>query len=67
MSSLEAKETRKEWERIFNQHYIQPVLSTLDQNLAIAMDRVANDEQQGYSLILCSVKFCCECIWTIIK
>ena len=47
MSSLEAKEARKEWEKIFNQHYIQPVLSTLDQNLAIAMDRVANDEQQG--------------------
>ena len=47
MSSLDAKEARKEWERIFNQHYIQPVLSTLDENLAIAMDHVANDEQQG--------------------
>ena len=47
VSSLETKEARKEWERIFNQHYIQPVLSTLDQNLAIAVDRVANDEQQG--------------------
>ena len=47
VSSLEAKEARKEWERIFNQHYIQPVLSNLDQNLARAMDLVANDDQQG--------------------
>ena len=47
VSSLEAKEARKEWERIFNQHYIQPVLSNLDQNLARAMDLIANDDQQG--------------------
>ncbi len=58
VSSLEAKEARKEWERIFNQHYIQPVLSILDQNLAIAMDRVANDEQQGYYITyVCSDQF----------
>ena len=58
MSSLEAKETRKEWEIIFNQYYIQPVLSTLDQNLTIAMDRVANDEQQGYYIIMNSCMLC---------
>ena len=47
MSSLEAKENRKEWEKLFSEHYIQPVLSTLDHSLDEAMDRVANDEKQG--------------------
>ena len=47
MSSLEAKENRKEWEELFSEHYIHPVLSTLDQSLDEAMDRVANDEKQG--------------------
>ena len=47
VSSLQAKKDRKEWEKLFNQHYIQPVLSTLDENLAEAMDRVADDEKQG--------------------
>ena len=47
VSFLEAKEARKEWERLFNQHYIQPVLFTLDKSLAAAMDFVANDEKQG--------------------
>lgn len=46
--SLETKENRKEWERLFNHHYIQPVLSTLDQSLTKAIDRVAKDEKQGY-------------------
>ena len=48
VSSLGDKEARKEWERIFNEHYVHPVLSTLDDSLAIAMDRVVNDERQGY-------------------
>ena len=47
MGSLEAKENRKEWEKLFSDHYIQPVLSTLDQNLDEAMDHVVNDEKQG--------------------
>ena len=47
VSSLETKENRKEWERIFDQHYIQFVLSTLDESLAQAIDHVAKDENQG--------------------
>ena len=47
VSSLETKEDRKEWERVFNHHYIQPVLSTLDQSLTKAIDHVAKDEKQG--------------------
>lgn len=49
VSLLEDKVARKEWEKQFNQHYVHPVLSSLDDNLAIAMDRVASDEQQGYN------------------
>ena len=49
VSSLGTKEARKEWERIFNEHYILPVLSTLDERLMQAMDLVAaDDDQQGY-------------------
>lgn len=55
VSSFEAEETWKEWERLFNECYIQPVLSTLDQNLAVAMEYVANDGQQGYYITLCFV------------
>ena len=57
MSSLETKENRKEWERVFNWHYIQPVLSTLDLSLAIAIDRVAKDEKQGLMQYLNSCLF----------
>ena len=47
VNTLGRKEDRKTWERIFNQHYIQPVLTNLDKNLATTMDLVANDDQQG--------------------
>ena len=47
VNTLGTKEARLTWERIFNQHYIQPVLTNLDKNLTTAMDLVANDEQQG--------------------
>ena len=52
MNTLGTKEARLTWERIFNQHYIQPVLTNLDKNLATAMDLVAKDDQQGLFLYL---------------
>ena len=55
VSSLDTKEARKEWESVFNQHYIQPVLSTLDENLTIAMDFVANDKEQGLMLTCATI------------
>ena len=48
VSPLTDKQARKDWEKIFNEHYIRPVLTSLDGNLAKAMDRVANDDSQGY-------------------
>ena len=50
VNSLETEENRKEWERLFNHHYIQPVLSTLDQSLTKAIDRVAKDEKQSNAI-----------------
>ena len=47
MTTLGTKEARQIWEKIFNQHYIQPVLTNLDKNLATAMDLVANDKEPG--------------------
>ena len=49
--SLETKATRQNWETIFNQYYIQPVLSTLTESLPNAIELVLNDEQQG------------KCVW----
>lgn len=47
VSTLQSKDARQKWEVIFNQHYIQPVLNNLDDNLADAMDFIAKDDQQG--------------------
>ena len=58
VNTLGTKEARQTWERIFNQHYIQPVLTNLEKNLATAMDSVANDDQQGlfrFHHILCII------------
>jgi hypothetical protein len=66
MSSLETKENRKEWERSFSRHYIQPVLSTLDQSLGKAIDRVAKDEKQGTMPSSClSSGADCDCVGVI--
>jgi hypothetical protein len=47
VNTLATKEARQTWETIFTQHYIQPVLTNLDEQLATAMDLVAKDDQQG--------------------
>jgi hypothetical protein len=66
MSSLETKENRKEWERLFSHQYIQPVLSTLDQSLGKAIDRVAKDEKQGTMPSSClSSGADCDCVGVI--
>ena len=45
--SLTTKEGRRQWEDAFNTHYIQPVLENLDQMVADAVDKIANDDTQG--------------------
>ena len=59
LSTLKSKDARKEWETNFNQVYIQPVLSKLNQNVTKAMEIVGSDEQQpqgvsvGVHYLLC--------------
>ena len=44
---LDEKKDRDQWERIFNTHYIQPVLKGLDPKINEAMDLIAEDDEQG--------------------
>lgn len=53
-STLKSKDARKEWETKFNQLYIQPVLSKLNQNLAKSMEIVCSDEEQQQGVSLCT-------------
>lgn len=47
VNSLNAKNAREHWEKEFNTHYIQPILSDLNAQVTRAMDLVANDDKQG--------------------
>lgn len=47
INTLGTKDARQKWEALFDQLYIQPVLTNLDRNLTEAMDLVASDDQQG--------------------
>lgn len=49
-NSLTTKEGRREWENVFNTHYIQPVLENLDQMLMDTLDIIANDDKQGTTI-----------------
>ena len=53
LSTLKSKDARKEWETNFNQVYIQPVLSKLNQNVTKAMEIVGTDEQQPQGVSVC--------------
>lgn len=44
---LKSKQSRFDWERVFNDSYIEPVLKTLEKTMSKAMDLVANDDKQG--------------------
>lgn len=54
MTSLNSKSAREQWEREFNMHYIQPILSNLNAHVNEAMTLVADDEHQG---IICTMYF----------
>lgn len=47
MNSLSTKYAREQWEKEFNDHYIQPVLGKLDLRLHNAVDLIASDDKQG--------------------
>ena len=47
VNSLSTKDARKQWEKEFSDHYIQPVLGKLDVRIHNAVDLIANDDKQG--------------------
>ena len=54
---LESKQSRKEWEKTFNETYIEPVMKSLTINLKKAMDFIANDDQQGmFHVYICTLQ-----------
>lgn len=44
---LRSKQDRQEWETSFNQHYLQPVVSNLQQEVSHAMNSAINDTAEG--------------------
>ncbi len=45
--TLAARNAREQWETIFNKHYIQPVLGSLEQKVGLAMQTILSDDDQG--------------------
>ena len=59
VNHLHSKDARKEWEKLFNASYIEPVLSELEAFIAGALDLVIDDAQQGVILLTtCIMRFC---------
>ena len=47
MKTLAARNAREQWETVFNKHYIQPVLGSLEQKVGLAMQTILSDDDQG--------------------
>ena len=46
--TLAARNAREQWETIFNKHYIQPVLGSLEQKVGLAIHMILGDDDQGW-------------------
>ena len=53
VKTLAARNARQEWERVFNDHYVQPILENLEKSIGDAMHKILNDDNQGVN------KYCC--------
>ena len=47
VKTLAARNAREQWETVFNKHYIQPVLGSLEQKVGQAMNMILGDDDQG--------------------
>lgn len=47
MNTLTTKQAREEWEDVFYQHYISPVLSNLESNIPQAIASVVQNNPQS--------------------
>ena len=54
---LGARNAREQWEAIFNKHYIQPVLASLEQKVGIAMQQILDDDDQGKVYVVFIIRF----------
>ena len=45
--TLAARNAREQWETVFNKHYVQPVLGSLEQKVRLAMHTILTDDEQG--------------------
>ena len=45
--TLAARNAREQWETVFNKHYVQPVLGSLEQKVGLAMQTILSDDDQG--------------------
>lgn len=48
---LKEKGHRKEWEEMFDKHYILPILNSLDQEMEKALNLFTKDDQIGIGVI----------------
>ena len=47
VKTLAARNTREQWETVFNKHYVQPVLGNLEQKVGLAMQTILSDNDQS--------------------
>ena len=58
---LSSKNAREQWEKRFNNCYIQPILLKLDEKIGAAIDLIANDDKQSMAFNK-NVRFYCDII-----
>jgi hypothetical protein len=47
VKTLAARNAREQWETVFNKHYVQPVLGSLEREVGLAMNTILADDDQG--------------------
>lgn len=48
---MDTPDMRDEWENLFNEKYIQPVLEELDEGISSAMKAITNDGKYGCKIM----------------
>ena len=48
--TLATRNGRSQWEAVFNKHFIQPVLGSLEEKVGLAIEKILSDNDQGYTI-----------------
>ena len=51
LAALDTPDMRDEWENLFNEKYIQPVLEEVDEGISSAMKAITNDSKYGCKIM----------------